>query len=297
MGKWRSYLFGGIVRDILKPNPFSPGVRDVDIVIDDADFDRFHFQLRPFVVKRNRFGGLRLVIANVPVDAWPLRQTWAFRQGLIAPQSFRCLTATPFLNIDSIVADISYFYTTVPILHAERFIHAFTEKTLSIELPANPFPWLAAIKATRAMFKYNLSISWPLAVYLNRILEEAGEANFEKEQIRHYGRPFLEGRSLWRFRRSLEEYLLTEEQTRKPYCAFEQWEFGQLVKCQRSSHYGNYSRKPLSQTEPTDIAKSGTELRELGASDHPASLLQQLTRHCQASREAKQPGSFEPGCG
>jgi hypothetical protein len=207
-----------------------PGIRDVDVVIDDADFARFHWQLKPFVVRRNRFGGLRLMIAGVPIDAWSLSQTWAFRQGYVVPQSFQCLASTPFLNIDSIVADISFFYTKTPQIYAKRFIEAFERKTLAIELRANPFPWLAAVKTLRAMYKYNLALSRPLAVYLNSVLDDAGEKRFEREQIRHYRQTFLEGEKLTQFRRTLAEYLDTDEELDRPFSPSEQKEFPQFKK-------------------------------------------------------------------
>jgi len=206
-GMWQSYLFGGVLRDIFRPDPLVPGVRDVDFVINDEDFNRFHWHLRAFVVSRNRFGGLRLRIGRVPVDAWSLKQTWAFRQGFVAVRSFRSLTETTFLNIDGIVADISYARRGSPEVYARGYLAAFKNNVLDIELRENPFPSLVAVKALRAMYRYKLGINRPLADYISWVLENVGFEKFESEQRRHYGRALVSGERLSLLAASLQRYL------------------------------------------------------------------------------------------
>ena len=210
-GMWKCFVFGGVLRDVFRPDPLAPGIRDVDLVINDEDFDTFHWHLRAFVVARNRFGGLRLKIGQVPIDAWSLSQTWAFRQGYVLPKSFRSLAETTFLNIDGIVADVSYFHRNRVEVYAQSYLRAFENNVLDIELRANPFPPLVAVKALRAMYRYHLNINRPLAAYISDVIEGLGVERFEREQRRHYGRAIISGDALRAFATSLESYLRHSE--------------------------------------------------------------------------------------
>jgi Poly A polymerase head domain len=67
-------LIGGAIRDTLFHRP----LKDLDIVA-HASLDTLRDAFLDVAVKENTFGGLLLKIHDVPVDLWPLRSTWAFR--------------------------------------------------------------------------------------------------------------------------------------------------------------------------------------------------------------------------
>lgn len=136
-----------------------------------------------------------------------MNQTWAFRHGFVSPRSFRSLAETTFLNIDGIVADVSYARRNRPEVYARGYLKAFGDNALDIELRQNPFPPLVAVKALRAMYRYNLDIKRPLAAYISCVIKDLGIEKFEREQRRHYGRTVISGESLRMFAASLERYL------------------------------------------------------------------------------------------
>src|ERR1700694_1912278 len=96
----RCFVFGGALRDILRPDSLTASVRDVDIVVGTNDLRYLTEQCEQYVLGQNRFGGYRLKIGPVPVDIWAVEETWAFRKTLVLPLSFYSLPKTTFLNID-----------------------------------------------------------------------------------------------------------------------------------------------------------------------------------------------------
>src|SRR6266481_4621924 len=98
MRGWTAFLFGGIPRGILDDgNRYRP--RDLDLVFDDEHFDYFESAFEHCVERKNSYGGLRLNIQGMAVDAWRLSATWAFREGLVQQASFERLPYTTFLNV------------------------------------------------------------------------------------------------------------------------------------------------------------------------------------------------------
>jgi hypothetical protein len=103
---WNAFLFGGTPRGVFdKGTKYSP--RDLDIVIEDRAFAAFASVYGANIQRQTRFGGLKLSFHGVHVDAWPLSQTWAFREGLVQEVSFEALPRTTFLNIDEIAVELS----------------------------------------------------------------------------------------------------------------------------------------------------------------------------------------------
>ena len=80
--------------------------RDFDLVFSDASFEAFKQHFERCIVKKNRFGGIKLRIDAFEIDAWPLSMTWAFRQALVADTSFANLPKTTSLKVDSIVVEL-----------------------------------------------------------------------------------------------------------------------------------------------------------------------------------------------
>ncbi len=201
------FLFGGALRDIVRPEPHARSIRDVDLVVSRSDLKRLVRECGDHIDGINRFGGLQLNICSVPLDVWALEETWAFRNNHVVPHSFYYLTRTTFLNIDGIVADISANGPSGVKVFARDFLYAFHHRLLDITLNENPFPTLVAIKALRAMYRYDLPVSRALASYLLNTLKTNMLSALEEEQLRHYHRVIFDRTHLGRLRCDLEEYL------------------------------------------------------------------------------------------
>lgn len=208
-GTWRTYMFGGTIREILLKRQ-NPDIRDLDIVIDDAGFCAFKHKFERYTIGTNRFGGLRLKLNSIPVDAWALSSTWAFRCGHI-PGAFRHrLPETTFLNLDSIVFEITPGRIRKRLV-AEPFLTAVNNNVLDIVLQENPEPALAAIRSIRMHLRYDMPVSRQLAQFLVDYLEFAGVDGCIAEQIRHYHRVVADEKKVKTLWSSLRSFLETTD--------------------------------------------------------------------------------------
>lgn len=183
--RWRAYLFGGVLRDLVLPN--SQGrFRDVDIVVDGAGERQLEALFSPFLRRRTRFGGLRLVVVDCAIDIWPLQSTWAFREGLLAV-SVEELARSTFMNIEGAVYEIPSRRAQVPKVHVDPLCDALLHRTIDIALASNPYPELNAIRALITLVRSEFSASAELAAYVVRLLEHESAATIESLQLAHYG--------------------------------------------------------------------------------------------------------------
>ncbi|MHA3773778.1 hypothetical protein ACXR0O_19770 [Verrucomicrobiota bacterium sgz303538] len=211
-GEWRTYLFGGTVREILLKID-NPQIRDLDVVIDDDGFAKFRQVFEARTIGVNRFGGLRLILDRIPVDAWSLSSTWAFQTGHV-PHAFRHrLPETTFLNIDSVVFEITPGRVRKRLI-AEPFLEALENNVMDIVLPENPHPGLAAVRTIRMHLRYDMPMSRRLAQYILEYLESAGVDGCLDEQLRHYHRVVVDREELQALCASLREFMnSTHEKT------------------------------------------------------------------------------------
>ncbi len=208
-GNWRTYLFGGTVREILLKLDDSQ-IRDLDVVIDDEGFPRFRSAFEAQITGTNRFGGLRLVLDRIPVDAWALSSTWAFQAGHVPHAFLHRLPETTFLNIDSVVFEITPGRVKRRLL-AEPFLEALENNVLDIVLPENPHPSLAAVRTIRMHLRYDMPMSRRLAQYILEYLEQAGIEGCLEEQLRHYHRVVVDQEELKMLCSSLREFMASEK--------------------------------------------------------------------------------------
>lgn len=209
-GDWRTYLFGGTVREILLKVEDSQ-IRDLDVVINDEGFPRFREAFAPHITGTNRFGGLRLLLDRVPVDAWAISSTWAFQTGHV-PHAFKHrLPETTFLNIDSVVFEITPGRVRRR-LTAGPFLEAIENNVLDIVLPENPHPSLAAVRTIRMHLRYDMPMSRRLAQYILDYLETDGVDGCLAEQLRHYHRVVVDRDELQTLVEGLREFMSSAEE-------------------------------------------------------------------------------------
>lgn len=208
-GRWRTYLFGGTVREILLKLDGNQ-IRDLDVVIDDAGFPEFRRTFEQHITGTNRFGGLRLMLDHIPVDAWGWSSTWAFQSGHVAEAFRHRLPETTFLNIDSVVFEITPGRVKRRLL-AEPFLQALEDNVLDIVLPENPHPALAAVRTIRMHLRYDIPMSRRLAQYILEYLESAGVEGCLEEQLRHYHRVVVDRAEIQTLCDSLREFMTSAE--------------------------------------------------------------------------------------
>jgi len=231
------FAFGGTPRGVLHQGGFYRP-RDLDLVFDDEHFEWFKFAFESFIQRRNRYGGLRLRIADMAVDAWPLSATWAFRNGLCSNPSFETLPRTTFLNIDGLVVELSPQKGKSRRVFEAGFFSAWRRKTLDINLRYNPHPSVCVARTLCISRRFGFRVSHNLARYLLEMLTTLPMEELISCQISHYGQVEFSADTLTMLRRHLEKHL--DEASSLPFTLFQMdlpftQEFEAAERCQEDS--------------------------------------------------------------
>lgn len=181
---WPAVLFGGTLRDVLIEHRAKP--RDIDIVVDVSDVDALSHAFREYVVRRTRFGGLRLKIADIPLDVWPLSSTWGY-QKVRQDVSFRTLPSTTFLNIEAIATELVPSPGKSRQIYESGFFDAIRTRQLDVNLVDNPFPLLAVCRAVFLARRLSFGVRRNLMEYLLQNSRGYGEQDYLDMQRKHYG--------------------------------------------------------------------------------------------------------------
>lgn len=177
------------------------------MVFDDEHFPYFESAFESYILRRNSYGGLRLHVNDLAIDAWPLSATWAFREGHIREPSFEKLPSTTFLNIDGVIVEVTPAKGKRRRIFENGFFSGWKEKTLDINLLANPYPSICVVRTLRISKHFGFLLSHRLVVYMWDMLGRIAIPAFEKAQLKHYGQIEFEAKVLRDLRQHLEKHL------------------------------------------------------------------------------------------
>jgi len=206
MRGWTAFLFGGIPRGIFDSGRnYRP--RDLDLVFDDEHFSYFESAFEHFLERRNNYGGLRMRIRGLSVDAWPLSATWAFREGCVKEPSFERLPRTTFLNIDGLIVEAISQKGKKRRIYEAGFLKGWNSKTLDINLRENPHPGICVARTLHISRHYGFKISHQLSFYLWEVLSTLPLTKIQSAQVSHYGTVEFDVQELQQIRQRLEKHL------------------------------------------------------------------------------------------
>jgi len=200
------FAFGGIPRGVLHHGRYYQP-RDLDLVFDDQHFEFFESIFERLIQRRNSYGGLRLRIQNMSVDAWPLSATWAFRSGILEEPSFEKLPFTTFLNADGVVIELSADKGRSRRIYEAGFFSAWNNRVLDINLRDNPFPAVCVARSLCISRRFGFRLSHSLATYLVEMLSTRPMTELLETQVKHYGQIEFSADSLRKICQSLEDHL------------------------------------------------------------------------------------------
>jgi hypothetical protein len=181
------FVFGGVIRDIWFKGPRA-FPRDVDLVFERSSFEKFQHVFAPWIVHRNRFGGLYLRIGWVDFDVWPLDETWAFKNCANITPSFRNLPDTTFLSIDAIAIELSPPNGRFRRIYENRFFDSITTQTIDLNFSNNPFPALSILRTLVLSHRLQYRLTDRLAEYIFREFPKIGLKALEDACLKHYER-------------------------------------------------------------------------------------------------------------
>jgi hypothetical protein len=201
-----AFAFGGIPRGLLHHGGlYQP--RDLDLVFDDNHFEFFESAFSEFIQRRNSYGGLKLRIQGMAVDAWPLGATWAFRTGLCSEPSFEKLPLTTFLNVDGVVVELAPEKGKARRIYEAGFFSAWKQRVLDINLRDNLHPSVCVARTLSIAERFGFRISHDLAAYVWEMLTTIPMEELLSGQANHYGQVSYSADKLGILRQSLAEYI------------------------------------------------------------------------------------------
>ena len=192
----RVALFGGTIRDLmLQRAPRYP--RDIDLVVEAEDVDRFLPLLMQAVVRRTRFGGFHLYMSRYMVDVWCLRDTWGFRH-IAEPPTFSTLPLTTFLNAEAIAVELNSSTSSGKGVFDSGFMSAVSNRTLEINLAENPYPELCAVRSVYLARRTGFRLGSRLSDFIRMVLVNSSFDSLLRVQQHHYGNVILNRADLQR---------------------------------------------------------------------------------------------------
>lgn len=172
------YIFSGVIRNFLLGYLDN---RDLDIVIRNIEDLTLPKRLLSLLsIRRNSFGGFKLRMNHLTIDAWGLENTWGIvKEGkVVSPDS---LIDTAFFNFSAIVYDVgdSCF------IYKDDFCRFMRTHVLDVVYPENPNVTLCIVNTLYYLRKYQLDLSlklchWIVGHYQKRL-------DFDSVQLRHFG--------------------------------------------------------------------------------------------------------------
>lgn len=175
-------IVGGGPRDwLLGKEP-----RDLDFVVNTRQ-GALASVLEPRQVRRNRYGGYKLLVENFQVDVWSLEATWAFSYLRVKSPTLDDLPRTAFYNVDAIA--VSILDGTV---YDGGFEAAVRDKELSVIFAENPFPVLCAARGLALAKRYGFRLGRSVVQYIDTLIADGlCWQQIDSAQRSHYGLPFV----------------------------------------------------------------------------------------------------------
>jgi len=165
------YLIGGVLREFRDYGKIRY-LRDIDIILDIDDVEACEKILAMHNPQRNSFGGYKIECNGLIVDIWLLKETWAYREGIIRCASneySKKLIETVFLNIDGIMFDWKN-----EVWYDKIYQEAMQSRILDVVLSDNPQILLNIIRAMILKNRYQMNYSERLkSIICQRMKQES----------------------------------------------------------------------------------------------------------------------------
>lgn len=173
------YIFSGVIRN------FFLGIdeaRDLDFVVEDVS--KITRIINKYQFRKNSFGGYKIVINDLNIDLWEVKDTWAFEyQNQINYQLYKAIPNTSFFNFSSII----YHFNKKKFIFNDDFLRFLRDKCLDISYSPNPNYELCLINTLYYSEKYELRVSSKLKKFIKDYYYQI-DSNFPDIQRKHFGK-------------------------------------------------------------------------------------------------------------
>jgi len=144
----------------------SSNPRDLDIILGYVSRERLETLFPDHIKGQTSLGGLKLQVKDWAIDMWPIRDTWAFKEGKVAGTGFSDYPKTTFLNIEAVAIQLFSKEKQKREIYSKGFFEAIKERTIELNFEENPAPAECIIRALRIADKFKFVIGPKLARYM-----------------------------------------------------------------------------------------------------------------------------------
>ncbi len=177
----KPYIFGGVIRDIAI-HGLKNFKSDIDIVYTGIIQER---ELQDIAIK-NKFGGHRVTFNRWIIDIWPLKETWAFKNGAIAFENKESLLKTTQTNYEAIMYDIK----NKKIICAKNYIDDIRNGYLTVINPTSPSSLKLLKKILTSIYKNNVKYcDQTLSALVNQVMNNYSQPEILNE-LQKGGAPY-----------------------------------------------------------------------------------------------------------
>lgn len=179
--KTNVYLFSGIIRDYFIG--YRSNFRDIDLIIEDGINIEELFPDLTLTI--NSFGGYKILINDVIIDLWVIKNTWALNHGQLKIdfQHIDHIPYTTFFNFSSIVFSLN----TKCFIIGKPFLRFLRDKEIDVVFVDNPYPELCIVNSFYYSEKFKLKISKRLKDYILKNYDKKTTA-YTEIQEKHFGK-------------------------------------------------------------------------------------------------------------
>lgn len=171
------YIFSGVIRNYLLG--FTEN-RDVDVVI--VNIQRLSLPqeiLDGCIIRKNSFGGIKLTVDNLTIDAWGIESTWGLLQKNMrfTPNS---LIKTAFFNFSA----IAYDYNKKLFYYGDEVCRFLRTRAIDVVFPENPNKTLCVLNTIYYAKKYKFPLAYSLCKWIFKNYSD--DMPFEEVQKSHF---------------------------------------------------------------------------------------------------------------
>jgi len=173
------YVFSGLIRNFLLGYLNN---RDIDFVLFDTPHLKLPYSLlRDVYIKKNKFGGYKLLIDDLTIDVWDIERTWGIQEERMRA-SVNSLIDTAFFNFSA----IAYDYHNSKFIISDEFEKFYATHVMEIVYERNPKKETCIVNALYYADKYEFIIGNSLRKWIAKYYDcdydykVAQESRFQK---------------------------------------------------------------------------------------------------------------------
>ena len=214
--KYPAYLCGGAVRDLLLCKSRTP--RDLDIILGYVSKEKLADLFSENVKGNTGLGGLKLQVKDWSIDMWPLKDTWAFKEGVVAGNGFSDYPKITFLDIDAIAIQLFTNGRKKREIYSDGFFEAISTRTIELNYEENPSPGKCIVRALQVANRFKFAIGPRLASYMVSYVKQTDIEELAEIYQRRYMSNSITVDTLYNCMKSIKEQLKTSVKSSVQVC-------------------------------------------------------------------------------